>query len=297
MIFYPSKNNNRLNGRPYDVEHITNTAMVNPHYRVRLAPGTRYIIDSGAFQERDMRERLQPWQALARQLRFEAQIEYSGHNGHAEAIVTYDMLDGVDEALTPDGRVKRRGSVETASVAVMETIRAAHYYHSQRHRIRGAVAYACQGVTTEQYVKCAEQLIPLIRPGRDWFAFGGLCITGVVRGAMLTEFETTLRAVVPMLRDAGVTRAHILGVCIPDAIRIATELEQRYGVALSTDSRAPETAGCVYGRVYVEGRQVSKYTKDQKFVEYHPNELALRNVRDFAQWLHQLSNAFGEVAA
>lgn len=291
MEFYPSKNNNRLNRRPFEPELITGTAMVNPHYRVSLAPGTRYIIDSGAFQERDMRARLQPWSALDRQLRLEAQLELTGHAGHAEALITYDMLDGVDEAMTDAGRVKRRGTEESASPAVLETLRSARYYKTQERRVRGAIAYACQGITTAQYVACARELIPLIRPGVDWFAFGGLCITGIIRGQMLPVFSATLRAVMPMLAEAGVRRAHVLGVCIPEAIRTCIELEQRYSVELSTDSRAPETAGCIYGRVYRDGRQTDCYTRDQKWIDYHPNELAHRNVRDYHEWMKSLCAA------
>ena len=173
MLFYPSKNHDRLNGASFSVEAINGRVMLNPHYRATLAPGTRYIIDSGAFQETDMRERLEPWSALDRQLRIEAQVELRGHGGRAEAIVTYDMIDGVDEALTDTGRVKARGTDETASRAVEETIRAARYYATQAHRIRGAIAYACQGVSTAQYVACARAILPLLRPGVDWFAFGG----------------------------------------------------------------------------------------------------------------------------
>ena len=48
MLFYPGKkNNDALNTLPFAPEQITGCAMVNPHYRVDLAPGTRYIIDSG----------------------------------------------------------------------------------------------------------------------------------------------------------------------------------------------------------------------------------------------------------
>lgn len=288
MYFYPAKNHDRLNGKPYQPEALTGRAMVNPHYRTRVLPGAAYIIDSGAFQERDMLARLEPWSALDRQLRFEAQIEYRGHGGHAEGVVTYDMLDGVDEALTEEGRVKRRGDDLTASRAVVETIRSARYYKTQEHRVRGAIAYACQGVSTPQYVACAEQLLPLIRPGVDWFAFGGLCITGIIRGQMLPVFEQTLSAVVPMLASRGIHRAHVLGVCIPEAIQICVDLERRYGVVLSTDSRAPETSGCMYGRCYVEGRQTNKYTKAQKWIDYHPNDLAHANVRDYHEWITNL---------
>lgn len=288
MQFYPSKNNNRLNARPFAPERITGCAMVNPHYRVELAPGTKYVIDSGAFQERDMLQRLQPWSAMRRQLQLEHQIEYGTCGLPAEAIVTYDMLDGVDEALEGDDRVKRRGTDETASEAVYETLRSARYYKTKQALVRGAIAYACQGVSTAQYVACARELIPLIRPGIDWFSFGGLCITGIIRGRMLPVFESTLGAVVPMLAAAGIARAHILGVCIPDAIHIARKLEKTHGVLLSTDSRAPETSGCIYGRIYKDGRQRDYYTRDQKWVDYHPNELAHRNVRDYSEWMASL---------
>lgn len=285
--FYPSKNNDRLNGLPFTPESITGTAMVNPHYPVELAPGTLYTIDSGAFQERDMHHRLQPWSALDRQLRLEAQIEYGTCGLPAEAIVTYDMLAGVDEALIDGKRVKQRGTEETAIRAVEETLRSARYYKTQEHRIRGAIAYACQGVSTAQYVECAKELLALIRPGVDWFAFGGLCITGLQRGRMLPVFEATLRAVAPLLRAVGVRRAHILGVCVPEALKVARALEDE-ALHFSTDSRAPETAGCIYGRIYEDGRQRNHYTRAQKRVDYHPNELAHRNIKDYATWLHSL---------
>ena len=178
--------------------------MVNPHYRVQLAPGTRYIIDSGAFQERDMACRLEPWQALERQLKLERWIAYHNGSAYAEALISYDMLDGVDETLTEAGRIKQRGTDVTASRAVQETIRSAHIYRALRDRVAGAIAYACQGVSTAQYLACARQILPLLRSGRDWFAFGGLCITGMQRRTMLPIFQATLEAVFPLLATYGV---------------------------------------------------------------------------------------------
>lgn len=290
MQFYPSKNNNRLNRLPFSPETITGTAMVNPHYRVNLAPGTRYIIDSGAFQERDMLARLQPWSALDRQLRLEAQIEYGGHGGHAEAIVTYDMLDGVDEALTEDGRVKRRGTDETASRAVLETIRSARYYAAQAHRVRGAIAYACQGVSTAQYISCARALLPLIRPGRDWFAFGGFCIIGQVP-SLKPAFYRAVAAILPMLDAAGVTRAHILGVTVADALAEAARIAAPHRVRLSTDSSGPERNAAVYGREFVTAptpRFVQRWDKTDKFVAYQPAEWAMENIARYDRWCQTL---------
>lgn len=290
MLFYPSKNNNRLNGARFDPDLVTGRAMVNPHYRVLVAPGTRYLIDSGAFQERDMHARLQPWAALDRQLRLEAQIELSGGPEHAEAIVTYDMIDGVDEALQDGQRVKRRGDEQTATLAVRETIRSARYYKSQEHRVRGGIAYACQGVTPRQYVACAEQIIPLIRPGRDMFAFGGFCIIGM-QPRLKAVFYETLAATLPLLRAAGVARAHLLGVTVTDAITHAADAARAYGITLSTDSSGPERNAAAYGRGFSAHpcpgfRQV--YQPAQKFIDYHPCTFALESIGSYDRWASTL---------
>jgi hypothetical protein len=288
MLFYPSKNNNRLNGRPFAPEHITGTAMVNPHYRVGLAPGTRYIIDSGAFQERDMRARLQPWSALDRQLRLEAQIELTGCGAPAEALITYDMLDGVDEALTEEGRIKRRGTEESASPAVVETIRAARYYHTQAHRVRGAIAYACQGVTTAQYVACAKSILPLLRPGRDWLSLGGFCIVGQVP-SLKPMLYAALRELLPLMERAGVGRAHILGVTVADAVVECSRIARGSPVQLSTDSSGPERNAAVYGRMFEPAhpkgpRFARTYDRSEKFITYHPRDAAMESIRRYDRW-------------
>ena len=291
MRYYPSKNNDRLNRRHFAPETINRRAMVNPHYRCTLIPGVDYVIDGGSFQERDMRERLQPWTALDRQLRMEAQIELTGHGGPAEAVVTYDMIDGVDEALTECGRVKRRGTDETASLAVAETLRSARYYATQAHRVRGAIAYACQGVSTAQYVACARELLPLMRPGRDWFAFGGFCIVGQIP-RLKPMLYAAMREILPMLDDAGITRAHILGVTVSDALMECARIGAAHRVILSTDSSGPERNAAIYGKEFVttghRPRFVAKWSKADKFVNYHPADWAMEQIARYDAWCSTL---------
>jgi len=287
MDFYPGKNNNELNTQPFAPERVTGRVMVNPHYRVDLAPGTRYVIDSGAFQERDMRDRLQPWQALDRQLRLEAQIEYGDCGAPAEAIVTYDMLVGVDEALIDGRRVKTRGTEETAAPAVFETLRSARHYKSQEDRIRGAIAYAAQGATVGQYMGCVAELLPLMRPRRDWLALGGFCIIGRMPSLKKT-FYTVLAEALPLCAATGVDHIHILGVTVADAIERAIAIGRDYpGVTLSTDSTGPEMCA-VFGRGYSNGRQTARYTRAQKYIDYHPATFAIENIRDYSSWMEAL---------
>jgi len=292
-MFYPSKNNNELNCLAFAPECVSGLAMVNPHYRVDLCPHTRYVIDSGAFQERDMLLRLQPWTALERQLRLEAQIEYSGGPSHAEAIVTYDCLVGVDEAIVNGKRVKVRGDETSAAPAVAETLRSAREYHRLRGSVRGAIAYAAQGATPRQYLACVDSLLPLMRPGRDWLALGGFCIIGRMPTLMMPIFDEVLRRVLPRVRRTGVTRVHILGVLYPPAIELAAGYERMCeGVRLSTDSAGTEMAA-VFGRSYAggDGVQRKSFTKDEKFTAYQPAQLAIENIRNYTKWLATLEAA------
>lgn len=287
MIFYPGKNNDVLNTLPFAPEQITGCAMVNPHYRVDLAPSTRYIIDSGAFQERDMLRRLQPWQALDRQLRLEAQIEYGPCGRPAEAIVTYDMLVGVDEALIGGKRKKTRGNEQTAAPAVAETLRSARYYKSRESDVRGAIAYAAQGATVAQYMDCVDALLPLLRPGRDWLALGGFCIIGRMP-SLKPLFYEVLDACLARCKAHDITRAHLLGITVADAIEYASEAERLHGVTVSTDSTGPEQCA-IFGRGYTDaGRQTKRYAKHEKYSAYHPATLAHENIEDYHRWISRL---------
>lgn len=281
---YFSKNNNDLNGRPFAPEAINGRAMVNPHYPVALLPGTLSIIDSGAFQERDMRNRLQPWTALDRQLRLEQQIAWGMRypDWHAEAIVTYDMLCGVDEALIDGKRIKQRGTEATAAPAVAETLRSAVYYATQRHRIRGAITFAAQGATLDQYLSCVGELLTLMRPG-DWFAFGGFCIIGM-RPVLKPLFLETLDRTLPLLRRAGIARAHVLGVAVADMVRAMADASRRHDVALSTDSSSIEINSAVFGKRFADGHWTRHYVKAQKHVDYHPATWALENIQRYYDW-------------
>jgi len=302
VLFYPSKNHDRLNGLPFAPELITGTAMVNPHHRsVSVAEGTREVmIDSGAFQERDMLRRRAPAEALTRQVAMAQRLALWMATAPQFVIVTYDMLIGVDEALVDGKRVKRRGTEQTAALAVEETIRSAAYYAANRPP--GIVlAFSAQGATVPQYLSCTAALLDLMHPG-DMFAFGGFCIIGM-QPSLKPQFVETVRQVLPQLRRRGIRRAHILGVCVHDALIAAAALGREHGVLLSTDSSSIEM-NSIHGRVWDvahmrTGRRGSPwrqvFTKAEKKgsgpVNYHPCTLALENIRRFSAWSASLVQA------
>jgi hypothetical protein len=292
MLFYPSRTRDTLNGyKPVHFERLVGRAMLNPLYPIRhLDPRARYICDSGAFQDLGARPRLQPWQALERQLRYEEQLRWrvGDHGWHFEAMCIYDEMAGVDEAIVEGRKRKVRGTLETAERAVAETLRAAAYYDSQRHRIAGRLMFIGQGVSPRQYVEdCVLPMAELMRPG-DWFGFGGFCIIGRQR-SLIPVFRETFPAVLDALIPHGITRYHLLGVCVPEAVTFAAEQAARRGVALSTDSSAVELASVISGAVYVDGRKKrGPWTKAQKGIDYCPTELAHQNIVAYSDWAYAL---------
>lgn len=297
--FIPSKTNNALNGRPLQVETVTGWCMVNPHRpSVFIDEDTLAVSDSGAFQKDDMLHRLTAEQALARQLAFEASTTKDGRRrfprGFA-AIVTYDMLVGVDEVLVDGKRVKRRGTAETATEAVRQTLISARHYYENRHRVKGAIAYAAQGATLEQYVGCVRTLLRLARPGRDWLALGGFCIIGM-QTSLKPLFAEVCREVAPLMAARGIHRVHILGVCVVDVLAVAATIFAEYGIEFTTDSSAIEV-NSVMGKVWHEDNMrrphrrggaspwLKVYGPEEKSINYHPAELTMSNLRAFSAWL------------
>lgn len=288
MLFYPSRTRDKLNGnKPVTFERLIGRAMLNPIYPVHVFdPHALAICDSGAFQDLGKRPRLSLGNALDRQLRYEEQLRWriNDHDFYFESILIYDQMAGVDEALVNGRKQKIRGNEETAHRAVHETLEAAHYYASQRGRIRGRLCFVGQGVTPDQYVHgCIAPMARMMRPG-DWFGFGGFCILGRQR-SLLPIFYETFPAALDMLIPLGIDRFHLLGVCVPEAVTFAARIAGARGVALSTDSSAIELSSVISGAVYVDGRKKrGPWSKAQKGVDYCPTQLAHDNIVRYSDW-------------
>lgn len=292
MIFYPSKNNNRLNGRVFQPDVITGQAMVNPHYPVLVDYRTKAICDSGAFQDdgtTKKRMRVTPEQALYRQLRLQERINAAlDYHWFFEAIVTYDQMFGVDECVIDGKKVKKRGNEETARDAIKETLEAAAYYAANRDKIEGKICFACQGATPIQYLnECVLPIIDMMED-TDWLGFGGFCIIGRVP-SLKPLFYETLETVLPIAKKRGIKRFHILGVTVADSIKIATGIARKYGVEISTDSSSIEV-NSILGRVMNESNGSWKkiYAKEDKYVNYNPCDLSHENITRFNGWCNTL---------
>lgn len=198
--------------------------------------GTAVLLDSGAFSD-NWTIRLNPEQALARQLRHMERYEYTEKVSH---LCSYDLL--IDEKWSTDGtRKKQRWSELEAESAVKTTIDAAEYLSRNRHQIPGITpVLSAQGVMPKQYLRCASHVIDCMETG-DVLGLGGWCILGLFQKVVSLQecFRKTISIVIPYAARRGVKRVHIFGVIYPNALGKLLHIASEHGIEVSTDSLSP----------------------------------------------------------
>lgn len=297
--FYVSKNHDRLNGRPFTPEFISNHLCLNPMYKTSIERPVHILTDSGAFQDVDSATRLSFSDALDRQLEYEKRVGYV-----SEYIVSYDRL--VDEQLIDGEKTKQRWGFDAAEEAVIETVAAARYLASKRRQLHPRkLILSSQGVTIEQYVRCAREIINTMETS-DCFGFGGFCIIGQRRNSTTPDgctfpeqFVQIFEQVVPMLAASRVSRAHVFGVSYLPALRQIIPIAKRYGIALSIDTSSIEVNSVIEGKVWSDQGFKTKLGRKWKYTgpdpipdgHWHPNVLAHENI---ARAIRTFRNLKGE---
>ena len=198
--------------------------------RTAIPAGMQVIQDSGAFCDGPS-ERLSFEKALERQVDHAEKYKYAGLITHR---ASYDLL--IDEKWIDGVRHKQRWIEEDATLAVKMTVKSAEYL--VQHRYGLSLILSAQGVSPQQYLRCAEQIVPLLQEG-DIFGLGGWCITGLLKERMRPLFQQTMHLLIPYLGRKGVKWTHIWGVIYPEAIGELQYLCDQYDIKLSTDSTGP----------------------------------------------------------
>lgn len=286
MRFYISKNNTRLNGRPFEPEKISPYLCLNPYYKAEFARPANILLDSGAFQDVDKNLRLSFKDALERQLAYEEKIGFQ-----SEKIVSYDML--VDEQMIDGKKVKQRWEYENSFYAVGQTVGAAAYLSSQRHKLGNRkLVLSCQGVTINQYVECAKSVLHYAT-NDDVFGFGGFCIIGKKQNSITLDditypeqFAEIVRQTMPFIHAKGVKSVHVFGVMHIPSLRILEQVANQYGIMASTDSSSIERNSVIEGKIWTDEGFRIKLGRDKKYTGsdpvpdgfWHPNVLAHENI-------------------
>jgi hypothetical protein len=286
LLFYVSKNHSRLNGRPFRPEIHSDYLCLNPLYNTTIEHPVNVLTDSGAFQDVDTANRLTFEDALDRQLQYEKKVGYV-----SEYLVSYDRL--VDEQLIEGSKQKQRWEYDAAEQAVIETVGAAEYLAERRQQLAPRkLILSCQGVTIEQYVRCAKQIIRIMDK-QDCFGFGGFCIIGQRRFSITPDgctfpeqFARIVEQVMPMLQTAGIKRAHVFGVSYLPALKQAYPIALRHGIQFSTDTSSIERNSVIEGKVWSDEGFRQKLGREWKYTgpdpipagHWHPNVLAHENI-------------------
>lgn len=199
----------------------------DPERTFLVEPGWRIITDSGAFPDVS-RGRISIPDALERQLAFESRSGYV-----SEFLVSYDRL--IDEIMKGGKQVKKRWPENLGWSAVEETVAAAKFLSSQRERLGPRrLILSSQGVTPDQYTACSCRVLSHCQPV-DCFGFGGFCIIGQ-RRHLLKGFAETVRRVLPLVKEAGLSRVHLFGVGYTPALLFFEAECRALGLAASTDT-------------------------------------------------------------
>jgi hypothetical protein len=205
----------------------------------RLPQDTWVLQDSGAFSD-GPGTRLTFEQALRRQ---ETHAQRYSYANQIAARASYDLL--IDEMWSEDEesglfrRRKRRWTEAAALEAVGETVQAARFLVAPAHRNGLPCVLSAQGVTPGQYLRCVQQIIPLLQDG-DWIGLGGWCVVGKFPAQMLPIFRQTMALVLPFLGREGIRRLHLWGVIYAQALADLLWLCEQHGITLSTDSIGPQ---------------------------------------------------------
>lgn len=239
VTFYCGINEKRWNHHPVAPGPF---ACVSPVYgakestrrnnSVSVPSGVHVIQDSGAFSD-GPRSRLTFDAALNRQIYHAERYGYANQISHR---ASYDLL--IDEKWQDGQRSKKRWSEAEAEAAIAETVSAAQYLVDHRNGL--GLILSAQGVSAKQYLRCAEQVIPMLY-NQDILGLGGWCITGKIPKTMMPVFVETMKLVIPFAARHGVKRVHLWGVLHAPALAQALYLCDCHDIALSTDSSGPTT--------------------------------------------------------
>lgn len=244
MIIFISKTSDTLNKKQLKIENLSDYVCLSPNYRSVTIDNqnTKILMDSGAFQDTNRSSRLSFDDALDRQIGFEKKL-----NRNIDYIVSYDLID----------------CYET-------TIEANSFFNKTNLSCRKPV-YMTQGKTLDEYIFCLNENLQFI----DDYSVCGL--GGISRAATTKKLQEKIFASIGLINKTSINHVHLFGVGSIKLLRIIREKLNK-NVLLSSDSSAYEFQS-VMGKVLDDtGKWVKTYTKGDKYINYHPCDLSIKNI-------------------
>lgn len=245
MKIFISKTSNVLNGKKLNTEFISDYICLSPKYRTVTVENAnaKILLDSGAFQDTKKETRLTFEMALNRQLLFENKIKMM-----SDIIVAYDLID----------------CYET-------TLEANAYFLNMELGNRKKIIMT-QGLTLDDYIFCLNENIDSMSNDNI------LGLGGISRAAINKKMQEKINVSILKINNTDIKWVHLFGV---GSIKLLKRYREQLNenIELTCDSASFEIQS-VMGRVLNENGQWSKkYTKDDKYINYHPCNLAKQNIQ------------------
>jgi hypothetical protein len=257
LNLYLSKCNDKLNSKELNIELLSDYVCLNPKYKVSLKKEVNVLLDSGAFQDRQKESRSTFDEALQRQLSFEKKVEFV-----SERIVAYDFMDNVEE-----------------------TIKANQFLAEKREELKPRqLVLMVQGLTTREYIHCLTETLKTATVD-DCIGFGGVALAGKINDLkfkLLDAFKIGL----PIIYNKGIRDIHIFGVGTFKVLKEIANIKDIFSqlgidtdqLNISCDTSSFELNSTM-GKIVdlEEERWVKVFTKEQKYIDYHPADLTIEN--------------------
>lgn len=269
MRLYLSKCNDKLNSKELNTDLLSDYICLNPKYRVSLKnPDPKILLDSGAYQDREKDSRLTFEEALHRQLEYEKKVGFI-----SERIVAYDYMSNVRETI--DGN---------------------WFLASKREELRPRqIVLMVQGETTREYIYCLYETLKIATP-EDCIGFGGVALAGKINELKFKLWDA-FKIGLPLLHNSGIKDIHIFGVGTFDVLKGVREIAETLRTIgidvdelnLSCDTSSFELNSTMGRVINLEEERWEKiYTKEQKYIEYHPADLTIENSKKALQIINKI---------
>lgn len=245
MIIFVSKTRDTLNGKILPIDEMSDFICLSPYYKqVTLKnENVKILLDSGAFQDTKKDSRLSFEEALERQFKFESKL-----NRKCDYIVAYDLIDCIETTINANKFLLNQ-SLDNRKKVIMT-----------------------QGNGLEDYIFCLEENINLLN---DSCILG---LGGISKAANNNKLKEKIFMSIKIINShANVNHVHLFGV---GSISFLKDVKSklRKDIKFSCDSSTFEFQSVMGKELQLNGKWIKKYTKEDKYINYHPCDMAIKNI-------------------
>lgn len=243
-MMFISKTSNSLNKKPLRTTDIAKNICVSVNYpSVTVNKNNKILLDSGAYQERYFRKSLS--------FAYQRQIEtLNKMNAKPYYLASYDKIGDCNETIKANAFIIEKCDKNIIPILII------------------------QGENISEMEKCYHEIGI---PNRDiCLGIGGINDAGrdySIRNKLYQFLNKNLNDI----QNKGISKIHLFGI---GSMQVIKDIYSDYNyneIQYSFDTAGIEIKS-VMGSVFENGKWVKTYSKDDKFIKYHPNDLYHENL-------------------